>query len=98
QDSTLAPYANWFEFGLALKHFDSLTNFIAAYGTHATITAATTVAAKRAAAEALVLANDAILFAPAETSGLNNVDLWPGGMAEKQAVFGGLLGATFNFI
>jgi len=98
QDSTLAPYANWFEFGLALKHFDSLTNFIAAYGTHPSITGASTVAAKRAAAQALVLANDPILFQDAATSGLNKVDLWPGGMAEKQAVFGGLLGATFNFI
>ena len=98
QDAALLPYANWFEFGLGLKHFESLTNFIAAYGTHPNITAATTVAAKRAAAQALVDAGDAILFAPAATSGLNNVDFWPGGMAEKQSVFGGLLGTTFNYI
>src|SRR3989441_3383519 len=97
QDAALLPYANWFEFGLGLKHFESLTNFIAAYGTHPNITAATTVAAKRAAAQALIDAGDAILFAPATTSGLNNVDFWPGGMAEKQSVFGGLLGTTFNY-
>ena len=98
QDAALLPYANWFEFGLGLKHFESLTNFIAAYGTHPNITAATTVAAKRAAAQLLIDAGDAILFAPAATSGLNNVDFWPGGMAEKQSVFGGLLGTTFNYI
>ncbi|GJD96086.1 peroxidase family protein [Methylobacterium iners] len=34
----------------------------------------------------------------AETSGLNAVDLWVGGLAEKQMPFGGLLGSTFNAI
>src|SRR5438067_1446125 len=97
QDPVLKPYANWTEFGLALRHFQSLPNFIAAYGTHPSITAATTVAAKRAAAQALVTAGDPLLNAPAATSGLNNVDFWPGGMAEKPNVFGGLLGTTFNF-
>ena len=38
-----------------LKHPESLINFIAAYGTHATITGATTLADKRAAAAAIVL-------------------------------------------
>ena len=98
QDPVLKPYANWTEFGLALRHFQSLPNFIAAYGTHPSITAATTVAAKRAAAQALVTAGDPLLNAPAATSGLNNVDFWPGGMAEKPNVFGGLLGTTFNFV
>jgi beta-lactam-binding protein with PASTA domain/Ca2+-binding RTX toxin-like protein len=97
-DTSLQPYANWMEFGLQLKHFESLTNFLAAYGTHPSITGATTVAAKRSAAQALVDANDPILFAPAATSGLNQVDFWNGGLAEKQSVFGGLLGSTFNFI
>ena len=32
------------------------------------------------------------------TTGLENVDLWIGGMAEKPNVFGGLLGSTFNFV
>src|SRR5438093_10576331 len=98
QDPVLKPYANWMEFGLALRHFQSLPNFIAAYGTHPSITAATTVAAKRAAAQALVTAGDPLLNAPAATSGLNNVDFWPGGMAEKPNVFGGLLGTTFNVV
>ena len=32
------------------------------------------------------------------TTGLDNVDLWVGGLAEKQMPFGGLLGSTFNFV
>src|SRR5262249_10723304 len=95
-DPVLQPYADWFEFGLALRHHESLVNFVAAYGTHPTITAATTVVAKRAGAQALVTANDPFLRSPAATSGLNNVDFWPGGMAEKPNTFGGLLGSTFN--
>ena len=30
--------------------------------------------------------------------GLNGVDLWIGGLAEKQMPFGGLLGSTFNYV
>src|SRR5262249_25437825 len=30
--------------------------------------------------------------------GLNNVDLWIGGLAEKKMPFGGQLGTTFNFV
>jgi Ca2+-binding RTX toxin-like protein len=29
---------------------------------------------------------------------VDDVDFWVGGLAERQAVFGGLLGATFNFV
>jgi Ca2+-binding RTX toxin-like protein len=36
-------------------------------------------------------------FAGVET-GLNNVDLWIGGLAEKSYSSGGLLGSTFNFV
>ena len=32
------------------------------------------------------------------TTGLDDVDLWIGGLAEKQMPFGGLLGSTFNFV
>jgi hypothetical protein len=32
------------------------------------------------------------------TTGLDSVDLWMGGLAEKIAPFGGMLGSTFNFI
>jgi hypothetical protein len=98
RDTALEPYANWFEFGLMLKHSESLANFVAAYGTHPSIIGASTIAAKRAAAQALVDANDPFLFAPAATSGLDDVDFWIGGLAERQAVFGGLLGSTFNFV
>ena len=55
-DTNLKPYANWDEFRQFLKHDASIVNFLAAYGTHATILAATTLADKRAAALDLVLA------------------------------------------
>ena len=38
------------------------------------------------------------MFAPAATSGLDNVDFWVGGLAERQTLFGGLLGSTFNYV
>jgi Ca2+-binding RTX toxin-like protein len=31
-------------------------------------------------------------------TGLENVDLWIGGLAERQSPFGGLLGSTFNYV
>ena len=31
-------------------------------------------------------------------TGLNSVDLWVGGLAEKTNLFGGLLGSTFNYV
>ena len=34
------PYTDWVDFGQALKHPESLVNFVAAYGTHPTITGA----------------------------------------------------------
>src|SRR3954451_10827759 len=108
KNSALQPYATWFEFGQGLKHHESLVNFIAAYGTHPSVTGATTVVAKRAAATAL-LGNNLFMFAntPAiataagctdATCGLDNIDFWVGGLAERQAAFGGLLGSTFNYV
>src|SRR5438132_2940507 len=38
KNSVLAPYPNWFEFGLNLKYHESLANFVAAYGTDPLIT------------------------------------------------------------
>ena len=32
------------------------------------------------------------------TTGVDAIDLWIGGLAEKQMPFGGLLGSTFNFV
>ncbi|WP_253905251.1 peroxidase family protein [Arthrobacter sp. H14] len=34
----------------------------------------------------------------ASITGLDNVDLWIGGLAEQTNVFGGLLGSTFNYV
>ncbi len=117
--SFLKPYANWIEFTLNLKTPASTVNFLAAYGKHPTILAATTLEAKRDAAMLLVHGNadingDGIVeIAPADrvnflasrggvwtaqTSGLNDIDLWIGGLAEKTMPFGGMLGSTFNAI
>jgi Ca2+-binding RTX toxin-like protein len=133
-DTSLKPYDSWDEFGSFLKHSASLVNFVAAYGTHASVQAATTLVARREAALDLVthgkqgaagFSQDAYDFmhstgayannkaAPAavhaadgsvpqwstgSVTGLDRVDLWIGGLAEKQNLFGGLLGSTFNFI
>jgi Ca2+-binding RTX toxin-like protein len=97
-DSALRPYANWSEFKLGLRHPESFVNFIAAYATHPSVTGATTVADKRAAAAALIAASDPILLASSATSGLDDVDFWVGGLAERPSVFGGLLGSSFNFV
>ena len=57
-DEQLKPYISWADFAMHLKHPESLVNFIAAYGTHDSITSATTMEAKRAAAVLLVLGGD----------------------------------------
>ena len=103
-DERLEPYDNWTDFGASLRHPESLVNFIAAYGTHPSIVEADTVEAKRAAATALVLGGEgapedrqAFLEADASTSGLDDVDFWIGGLAEKP--FGeGLLGPSFGYV
>jgi Ca2+-binding RTX toxin-like protein len=112
----LRPYTSWSDFAQNLKNPLSIINFVAAYGTHPSITGATTLAAKRAAAMELVLGTDqgsgaagvpadrvAFMtatgaFAGGTRGGLNLVDLWIGGLAEKKTEFGGMLGTTFNFI
>src|SRR4051812_31036034 len=53
-DGQLAPYKSWSDFGQHLKHPESLINFVAAYGTHPTITAVSTIQGKRDAARAIV--------------------------------------------
>ena len=109
-NAALQPYSSWIDFGLGLRHHESLMNFVAAYGTHPSISGS--LAAKRSAAEVLV-ANDPLDPATpadaaefmnstgswaAQETGLDLVDLWVGGLAEKQAPFGGLLGSTFNYV
>ncbi|MEQ1652501.1 MAG: peroxidase family protein [Hyphomicrobium sp.] len=54
-DEQLKPYESWVDFALHAKNELSIVNFIAAYGTHASITSATTLAEKREAATLLVL-------------------------------------------
>ncbi len=51
----LRPYTSWQNFTQNIKNPLSVINFIAAYGTHASITSATTMADKRDAATLLVL-------------------------------------------
>ncbi|HET6720662.1 MAG TPA: peroxidase family protein, partial [Rhodocyclaceae bacterium] len=113
-DSQLKPYTSWADFVQHMKHPESLINFIAAYGTHASITSATTIDEKRAAATLIVLGGvgepadrlDFLMSTGAWASGANgvtstgldNVDLWIGGLAEEKMPFGGMLGSTFNFV
>jgi len=104
--SWLKPYDSWADFGANLKTPASIINFLAAYGTHELITGALTLEAKRDAAMTLLFGNhpDAYDFlngvgawAGVET-GLNHVDLWIGGLAERVMPFGGMLGSTFNAV
>lgn len=106
----LQPYTSWSDFGLNIKHPESLTNFIAAYGSHATIVAATSDAARRAAAAALIsgaaagnldaqnFLNATGIYAGGSLGGLEDVDFWIGGLAEKLQPFGGMLGSSFAYV
>jgi Ca2+-binding RTX toxin-like protein len=96
-DPQLTPYESWADFGFSIKHAESLSNFIAAYGIHPSLQAARTVAEKRTAAQALVN-NSSFMFAPARDTGVENIDVWIGGLAEKIAPFGSMLGTTFTHI
>jgi VCBS repeat-containing protein len=113
-DSAIKPYANWCDFSLNLRNPASIVNVIAAYGTHSSITSATTSDAKRDAAWDLVMGKpgdaafnaDRLNFLNARgdyagdtnLGGLNEVDFWVGGLLEKTMPFGGMLGTTFNFV
>jgi len=158
-DANLRPYVSWDDFRHYLKHDASIVNFVAAYGEHASITAATTAVDKRLAALALVqngeigsatFSQDAYDFmhskgiyaniadptaaadqtdqrlfhsvkvdpvthqpvldasglpvmevshySTGSVTGLDSVDMWIGGLAEKQALNGTLLGTTFELI
>jgi Ca2+-binding RTX toxin-like protein len=132
-DGQMQPYGSWVQFGLGLKHPQSLVNFVAAYGKHPTVVNATTLAAKRLAAQRIVdppsgtdpafIPTDAAQFmnstvraddpdtttvdestpdwsnvAGNSATGVDDIDLWMGGLAEKTNLFGGLLGSTFNYV
>lgn len=109
QSTWLKPYANWVELAANLKNPMTIVNLIAAYGQHTSVTSATTLADKRLAAEALVFGGtgapadriDYLNSAGAWTaanSGLDDIDLWVGGLAERIMPFGGMLGSTFTAI
>jgi Ca2+-binding RTX toxin-like protein len=115
-DASMAPYASWADFGQHLKHPESLVNFVAAYGQHPTILNATTLAAKRAAARAIVdpgpddvppadaadfMLGTGEVWDPGHgqtNTGIEDVDLWVGGLAEATNLNGGLLGSTFTHV
>ncbi len=113
-NTALAPYANWLDFGPEIKHPESLINFVAAYGKHSSIagTAADKRAAAKllvagnpatpgTPTDSVAFMNGTGAWANVggvTTTGLDDVDLWMGGLAEKQSPFGGLLGSSFNFI
>ncbi len=114
EESLLKPYESWVDFAGHLKNEASIINFIAAYGTHELITDQTTIEGKRDAAltiitgisvggilvpaDALDFLNATGAYAGGALGGLENIDLWIGGLAEETMPFGGMLGSTFNFV
>jgi Ca2+-binding RTX toxin-like protein len=97
-DTELRPYTSWTDFGLNMKNPESLANFVAAYGIHASLDRTSmTVDDLREAAEILV-ADAAFMNASAASTGVNDIDFWMGGLAESLVPFGGMLGPTFNYV
>ena len=115
-NTQLAPYESWEDFHMNLRHSDSIVNFVAAYGTHTSITNESTLAGKRAAAKLLVDCDSTVTNTPADCgdfmlstgdyandangitkTGLDDVDLWIGGLAEARTQFGSMLGSTFDY-
>ena len=77
-DASLKPYDSWADYVLHIKNPLSIVNFIAAYGTHISVTSVTTLVEKRDAAMLLVLGNfdlnnDGIISAN-ETAPLDRID------------------------
>jgi Ca2+-binding RTX toxin-like protein len=110
----LKPYESWVDFAGHLKNEASIINFVAAYGTHELITGEATIEGKRDAALTIITGvsvggmevpadrldflNAVGAYAGGALGGLENVDLWIGGLAEATMPFGGMLGSTFNFV
>lgn len=109
----LKPYVSWVDYAGHLKNEASIINFVAAYGTHELITSQTTIEGKRDAALTIITGTsvgglgvpaDAVDFLNGtgeyadDLGGLENVDLWIGGLAEEIMPFGGMLGSTFAYV
>lgn len=106
----LRPYESWVDLASNLKTPMTIVNLIAAYGTHDSVAMAMTLEGRRDAAFDLVFGGGAVTDEErfdfllgrnawtSETNGLNDIDLWVGGMAEAIMPFGGMLGATFTAI
>ena len=80
ENSLLKPYESWVDFAGHLKHEASIINFIAAYGTHATLAAADTLEEKRDAAMALV----GLTTTGSETVALSNASFEENSLADGQ--------------
>ncbi|WP_137808051.1 peroxidase family protein [Pseudomonas sp. G(2018)] len=90
-DTQLKPYTSWVDLLQHLKHPESLINFIAAYGTHGTITGATTMEAKRAAAMLLVFGDGGVNEPSDRLEFLNGTGDWAN---ETRAGKDGVLGTA----
>ncbi|WP_433769722.1 peroxidase family protein [Pseudomonas putida] len=75
-DTQMKPYTSWVDLVQHLKHPESLINFIAAYGTHGTITGATTLEGKRAAAIMLVFGDGGVNEPADRLDFLNGTGAW----------------------
>ena len=91
---TIEAYTGWADFGDNLRDPGLLVDFIALYGIHATLQSETTFAGKLAAAQALL--TDAAFMNSRET-GLDDVDIWIGGLAE-QNFDDSQMGSTFTWV
>ncbi|QXH34067.1 peroxidase family protein [Pseudomonas muyukensis] len=88
-DTQLKPYSSWVDLVQHLKHPESLINFIAAYGTHGTITSATTLEGKRAAAMLLVFGDGGVNEPSDRLAFLNGTGAWANvNLAGKDGVLG----------
>ncbi len=103
-DTYLKPYASWTDFAQNIKNPLSIVNFIAAYGTHASILAATTVEAKRDAAWNLVFGveGETVAQRNARLDFLNATGTWAndatlGGLNKVDFWIGGLAESLMPF-
>ena len=101
-DSSLRAYTSWNDFAAHLRNPESIVNFIAAYGMHLTLTGTLRSATTRRSTLVMGGAQSRRArpssTARLRTTGVDDIDFWIGGLAEKQMPFGGILGSTFNHV